>query len=123
MVIRCPSKRVSSVCWRVDRRSLCNAGSGNCRTSRRSGGTHCTDMPNALRLHDEMSEFTDEVVMNLADWETLPYDSFSPHQDIISSAFHPLPATDDAAWRTDCSGEYPYAAGLPTQFFSTVMRW
>lgn len=25
------------------------------------------------------------MVMGLADWETLPYDSFSPHQDIISS--------------------------------------
>ncbi|XNM61051.1 hypothetical protein ACLK1T_00575 [Escherichia coli] len=74
------------------------------------------DMQNALRLHDEISQFTDQMVMNLADWETLPYDSFSPHQDIISSAFHPLPATDDAAWRTDCSGEYAYAAPVPTQF-------
>jgi len=43
------------------------------------------DMQNALRLHDEISQFTDSLVMNLADWETLPYDSFSPHQEIISS--------------------------------------
>ncbi len=35
------------------------------------------DMQNALRLHDEISQFTDQMVMNLADWETLPYDSFS----------------------------------------------
>ncbi len=55
--------------------------------------------------------------MNLADWETLPYDSFSPHQDIISSRLSTLlPATDHAAWRTDCSGEYAYAARLPAQF-------
>ena len=30
------------------------------------------DMQNALRLHDEIGQFTDNLVMNLADWETLP---------------------------------------------------
>ena len=48
------------------------------------------DMQNALRLHDEIHQFTDSMVMNLADWETLPYDSFSPHQDIISSRLSTL---------------------------------
>ena len=48
------------------------------------------DMQNALRLHDEISQFTDRMVINLADWETLPYDSFSPHQDIISSRLSTL---------------------------------
>ena len=48
------------------------------------------DMQNALRLHDEIKQFTDSLVMNLADWETLPYDSFSPHQDIISSRLSTL---------------------------------
>lgn len=48
------------------------------------------DMQNALRLHDEIRQFTDSLVMNLADWETLPYDSFSPHQDIISSRLSTL---------------------------------
>ncbi|HBQ65995.1 MAG TPA: transcription-repair coupling factor, partial [Leclercia adecarboxylata] len=43
------------------------------------------DMQNALRLHDEIRQFTDQLVTSLADWETLPYDSFSPHQEIISS--------------------------------------
>ena len=47
-------------------------------------------MQNALRLHDEIAQFTDSLVMNLADWETLPYDSFSPHQDIISSRLSTL---------------------------------
>ena len=74
------------------------------------------DMQNALRLHDEISQFTDQMVMNLADWETLPYDSFSPSGHYLLASFHPLPATDHAAWRTDCSGEYAYAARLPTQF-------
>lgn len=48
------------------------------------------DMQNALRLHDEVRQFTDVLVMNLADWETLPYDSFSPHQDIVSSRLSTL---------------------------------
>jgi transcription-repair coupling factor (superfamily II helicase) len=43
------------------------------------------DMQNALRLQDEVRQFTDALVMNLADWETLPYDSFSPHQEIVSA--------------------------------------
>ncbi|PVZ87992.1 transcription-repair coupling factor [Serratia sp. S1B] len=43
------------------------------------------DMQNALRLRDEIQQFTDQMVTTLADWETLPYDSFSPHQEIISS--------------------------------------
>ncbi len=74
------------------------------------------DMQNALRLHDEISQFTDQMVMNLADWETLPYDSFSPSSGhYLLASFHPLPATDHAAWRTDCSGEYAYAARLPAQ--------
>ncbi|KFD19652.1 transcription-repair-coupling factor, partial [Yokenella regensburgei ATCC 49455] len=48
------------------------------------------DMQNALRLHDEIRQFTDQMVENLADWETLPYDSFSPHQEIISSRLSTL---------------------------------
>lgn len=48
------------------------------------------DMQNALRLHDEIREFTDQMVIHLADWETLPYDSFSPHQEIISSRLSTL---------------------------------
>lgn len=43
------------------------------------------DMQNALRLEDEIKQFTQELVTHLADWETLPYDSFSPHQDIVSA--------------------------------------
>lgn len=30
------------------------------------------DMQNALRLNDEIRQFTDSMVMGLADWETLP---------------------------------------------------
>lgn len=39
----------------------------------------------ASRLKDEVSWFAPEkVVVLLPDWETLPYDSFSPHHDLIS---------------------------------------
>lgn len=48
------------------------------------------DMQNALRLQDEIRQFTRQPVMTLSDWETLPYDSFSPHQEIISSRLSTL---------------------------------
>lgn len=44
-----------------------------------------SDMQNALQLTSEIGQFTSLCVNTLPDWETLPYDSFSPHQDIISS--------------------------------------
>ncbi|OON40664.1 transcription-repair coupling factor [Izhakiella australiensis] len=43
------------------------------------------DMQSALRLQDEISQFSQQPVFSLSDWETLPFDSFSPHQEIISS--------------------------------------
>ncbi|MDY4369775.1 transcription-repair coupling factor [Pectobacterium brasiliense] len=48
------------------------------------------DMQNALRLRDEIQQFTDQHVTTLPDWETLPYDSFSPHQEIISTRLSTL---------------------------------
>ncbi|RRZ90245.1 transcription-repair coupling factor [Erwinia sp. 198] len=48
------------------------------------------DMQTSLRLQDEIRQFTDEPVLTLADWETLPFDSFSPHQEIISSRLSTL---------------------------------
>ncbi|QCR36420.1 transcription-repair coupling factor [Nissabacter sp. SGAir0207] len=55
------------------------------------------DMQNALRLRDEIQQFTSHLVTALADWETLPYDSFSPHQEIISarlSSLYQLPTLE-----------------------------
>ncbi|PWC14173.1 transcription-repair coupling factor [Brenneria roseae subsp. americana] len=48
------------------------------------------DMQNALRLRDEIQQFTEQSVTTLPDWETLPYDSFSPHQEIISNRLSTL---------------------------------
>ncbi|GMQ47072.1 transcription-repair coupling factor [Vibrio sp. 10N] len=38
----------------------------------------------ALKLHGELEQFYSGGVALFPDWETLPYDNFSPHQDIIS---------------------------------------
>lgn len=43
------------------------------------------DTPQALRLEQELAFFSDKQQIQLfPDWEILPYDNFSPHQDIIS---------------------------------------
>jgi transcription-repair coupling factor (superfamily II helicase) len=43
------------------------------------------DAPDAQRLIDELAFFAPGLRAGLfPDWETLPYDSFSPHQDLIS---------------------------------------
>ena len=43
------------------------------------------DAPDAQRLIDEMAFFAPDLRCVLfPDWETLPYDTFSPHQDLIS---------------------------------------
>jgi transcription-repair coupling factor (superfamily II helicase) len=39
----------------------------------------------AQRLHDEIAFFAPQLAIHLLpDWETLPYDHFSPHQDLVS---------------------------------------
>ncbi len=44
-----------------------------------------SDATDALRLMEEIAFFAPDVRTALfPDWETLPYDSFSPHQDLIS---------------------------------------
>ncbi len=44
------------------------------------------DTPSAVRLEAELGFFAPELpVLVFPDWETLPYDVFSPHQDIIST--------------------------------------
>ena len=45
----------------------------------------CADASDAQRLMEEMAFFAPELRLALfPDWETLPYDAFSPHQDLIS---------------------------------------
>ncbi|MGB0733915.1 MAG: transcription-repair coupling factor, partial [Pontibacterium sp.] len=57
------------------------------------------DSDEATRLTAELEFFLGNKlpVYNLPDWETLPYDVFSPHQDIISeriAALYALPGLD-----------------------------
>ena len=50
------------------------------------------DTQTALQLEQEIPFFADGSVdiLSFPDWETLPYDSFSPHQDIISQRLSTL---------------------------------
>jgi transcription-repair coupling factor (superfamily II helicase) len=46
----------------------------------------------AARLEEEVAFFLGDTlpILHFADWETLPYDPFSPHQDIISARIRTL---------------------------------
>ncbi|GAA5142520.1 transcription-repair coupling factor [Thalassotalea piscium] len=50
------------------------------------------DTPNAIRLEHELQSLNSHKleICLFPDWETLPYDSFSPHQDIISQRLSTL---------------------------------
>ncbi|WP_103046289.1 transcription-repair coupling factor [Comamonas faecalis] len=51
----------------------------------------CADAADARRLIDELAFFAPELRCALfPDWETLPYDNFSPHQDLISERLSTL---------------------------------
>ncbi len=53
----------------------------------------CADPLTAQRLTEEIQLFAPPLrVRQLPDWETLPYDSFSPHQDLISERLRTLHA-------------------------------
>ena len=56
-----------------------------------------TDPRQANRLVEEIRWFSGGTlpVMDFVEWETLPYDSFSPHQDIISERLKVLGALPD----------------------------
>jgi len=47
-------------------------------------------LESALRLFLPTDSDGPSAILTLPDWETLPYDSFSPHQDIISQRLHCL---------------------------------
>lgn len=58
------------------------------------------DMQQTTRLYEELKQYTSLPTMLFPDWETLPYDSFSPHQDIVSqrlSCLYQLPTLTKGA--------------------------
>ena len=55
------------------------------QAARRTTAIITADATDAIRLLDELAFFAPSLrCALLPDWETLPYDSFSPHQDLIS---------------------------------------
>ena len=51
----------------------------------------CADPLQARRLVNEVKVFNPSLnCLHFPDWETLPYDSFSPHQEIISARLSAL---------------------------------
>ncbi|NYT76698.1 transcription-repair coupling factor [Alcaligenaceae bacterium] len=64
--------------------------------ARQSGNTIvvvCADPLAAQRLAEEVLLFAPDLrVRQLPDWETLPYDSFSPHQDLVSERLRTMHA-------------------------------
>ena len=64
-------------------------------TAARHGGVVMVitaDTQAATRLEEELAFFVgeDQTLLHFADWETLPYDPFSPHQDIVSARLKTL---------------------------------
>ncbi len=55
------------------------------------------DLAHAHQLHAEIAFYSSgqQPILHLPDWETLPYDVFSPHQDIISERLKTLHALPD----------------------------
>ena len=53
------------------------------------------DTASAQRLENDLRFFADSPVLPFPDWETLPYDSFSPHQDIVSERLRTLRRLQD----------------------------
>ncbi|QCB45192.1 transcription-repair coupling factor [Hydrogenophaga sp. PAMC20947] len=64
-----------------------------------------SDASDAQRLIDEIGFFAPHLRIALfPDWETLPYDSFSPHQDLISERLATL-------WRIHTRGDAQHSEG------------
>ncbi len=57
----------------------------------------CPDSAAAWRAREELRFYAADLPVDLfPDWETLPYDNFSPHQDLISDRLRILSALGDA---------------------------
>ncbi|MEK9777064.1 MAG: transcription-repair coupling factor, partial [Quisquiliibacterium sp.] len=61
------------------------------QTRSRTLAVFTANAPDAQRLSEEVAFFAPELQIRLLpDWETLPYDNFSPHQDLISERLDTL---------------------------------
>lgn len=51
----------------------------------------CNDTASALNMEQELRFYGKQLeILHFPDWETLPYDNFSPHQDIVSERLSTL---------------------------------
>ncbi|WP_111977040.1 transcription-repair coupling factor [Algibacillus agarilyticus] len=82
------SKNIDSISWgNLQGSSLSLALTHAAQTNDSPFVVITQDTPSALRLTDELTAYASQYhtpVYYFPDWETLPYDTFSPHQDIIS---------------------------------------
>jgi transcription-repair coupling factor (superfamily II helicase) len=99
VAVPCPSSRRRPVAW-PDLSLSALALAIDQGTRRHQGLTLvvCAGMQDAAQLEDEIGFFAadDYPLLSFPDWETLPYDVFSPHQDIVSrrlSTLYRLPQT------------------------------
>ncbi|MBV9574995.1 MAG: transcription-repair coupling factor, partial [Gammaproteobacteria bacterium] len=92
---------------KLDWNNLCGASIGLALTSAIKNSAHpiliiAPDNLSIAHLMEELSFFGDhtEELIHFPDWETLPYDHFSPHQDIISerlTALYQIPQMQKGA--------------------------
>ena len=74
---RAPSARPTRCCWRASRAREAAAG--------RLTAIVTAEPADTQRLEQELAFFAPGLrIAVFPDWETLPYDTFSPHQDLIS---------------------------------------
>ena len=76
------------------------------------------DMQNALRLHDEIRQFTDSLVFSRPTGKRFPTTVSLRTGDHLLAPVDAVSAPHHAARRADCAGEYPDAARLPAQLFA-----
>ena len=75
--------RVSQLCGSSDALALARLAAADRET--RPVAVICAQATDAQRLCEEVAWFAPSLkVMQFPDWETLPYDGFSPHHDLIS---------------------------------------
>ena len=89
-----PKNKQDSIQWgNLHGSSLALCLSSGARQYKGSTLIVTADTPSALKLEKELGFFLADDnlrVKLLPDWETLPYDAFSPHQDIVSQRLETL---------------------------------
>ncbi len=70
-------------------------------------------------FNQKLSSLRHLEVALFPDWETLPYDSFSPHQEIISDRIARL-YTTNVKWHHDCSDQHATTTPVTARLLTTT---